>query len=115
MPSASVSARPEFLRVIDDPLFENFGVIGKFRGSKLFLCLITFYLSANVSLKNVPGRLQIRWMLVSRHIKQRSFFLAAVFVCVRNNEQTNCQCVRNQFIASKTQETHSRGNTASAK
>ena len=29
----SVSARPEFLGVIDDPLFENLGVIGKFRGS----------------------------------------------------------------------------------
>ena len=33
---SSVSARPEFLGVIDDPLFENFGVIGKFRGSELF-------------------------------------------------------------------------------
>ena len=32
----SVSARPEFLRVIDDPLFENLAVIGKFRGSELF-------------------------------------------------------------------------------
>ena len=32
----SVSARPEFLGVIDDPLFENLGVIGKFRGSELF-------------------------------------------------------------------------------
>ena len=33
---SSVSARPEFLGVIDDPLFENLGVIGKFRGSELF-------------------------------------------------------------------------------
>ena len=32
----SVSARPEFRGVIDDPLFENLGVIGKFRGSELF-------------------------------------------------------------------------------
>ena len=32
----SVSARPEFLGVIDDPLFENLGIIGKFRGSELF-------------------------------------------------------------------------------
>ena len=32
----SVSARPEFLGVIDDPLFENLGVIGKFRGSEFF-------------------------------------------------------------------------------
>ena len=32
----SVSARPEFLGVIDDPLFENLGVISKFRGSELF-------------------------------------------------------------------------------
>ena len=32
----SVSARPEFLGVIDDPLSENLGVIGKFRGSELF-------------------------------------------------------------------------------
>ena len=33
---SSVSARPEFLGVIADPLFENLGVIGKFRGSELF-------------------------------------------------------------------------------
>ena len=33
---SSVSARPEFLGVTDDPLFENLGVIGKFRGSELF-------------------------------------------------------------------------------
>ena len=41
----SVSARPEFLGVIDDPLFENLGVIGKFRGSEFFYCTITFCLS----------------------------------------------------------------------
>ena len=35
-PDHSVSARPEILGVIDDPLFENLGVIGKFRGSELF-------------------------------------------------------------------------------
>ena len=34
--SLSVSARPEFFGVIDDPMFENLGVIGKFRGSELF-------------------------------------------------------------------------------
>ena len=34
--TSSVSARSEFSGVIDDPLFENFGVIGKFRGSELF-------------------------------------------------------------------------------
>ena len=39
------------------------------------------------------------------------FVLAAVFVCVTKNAQTNCECVSSQFIASKTQETHSRGNT----
>ena len=32
----SVSARPEFLGVIDDALTENLGVFGKFRGSELF-------------------------------------------------------------------------------
>ena len=32
----SVSARPESLGVIDDRLFENLVVIGKFRGSELF-------------------------------------------------------------------------------
>ena len=32
-------------------------------------------------------------------------------MCVTKNAQTNCQCVSSQFIASKTQETHSRGNT----
>ena len=41
----SVSARPEFPRVIDDPLFEKLGVIGKFRGSELFKGKITFCLS----------------------------------------------------------------------
>ena len=35
----------------------------------------------------------------------------SVFVCVTKNAQTNCQCVSNQIIASKTQETHSRRNT----
>ena len=35
-----------FWGVIDDPLFENLGVIGKFRGSELFLCNNNFYLSA---------------------------------------------------------------------
>ena len=49
----SVYARPEFLRVIDDPLFESLGVIGKFRGSELFLCIVTFYLSAQVSILKV--------------------------------------------------------------
>ena len=33
-------------------------------------------------------------------------------MCVMKNAQTNCQCVSSQFIVSKTQETHSRGNTA---
>ena len=42
---SSVSARPEFLGAIDDPLFEILGVIGKFRGSELFLFIITFCLS----------------------------------------------------------------------
>ena len=31
-----VSARPEFLGVIGDPLFENLGVNSKLRGSELF-------------------------------------------------------------------------------
>ena len=44
-PVSSVSARPEFLGVIDDPMFENLGVIDKFRGSELFKCIITFCLS----------------------------------------------------------------------
>ena len=43
--NASVSARPEFLGVIDDPLCENLGVIGKLRGSELFKCIFTFCLS----------------------------------------------------------------------
>ena len=34
------------------------------------------------------------------------------FVCVTKNAQANCQCVSSQFITSKMQETHSRGNTA---
>ena len=32
----SVSARLEFFLVIDDPLFENLGVIDKFTGSDIF-------------------------------------------------------------------------------
>ena len=48
-----VSARPEFLGVIDDPLFENLGVIGKFSGSELFICKIPFYLSAHASILKV--------------------------------------------------------------
>ena len=48
---------------------------------------------------------------ISAH-KDDSLVLAAVFVCVTKNAQTNCQCVSNQFIGSKTQEKHSRGNTA---
>ena len=35
-----------------------------------------------------------------------------LFGCVTKNAQTQCQCVGSKFIASKTQETHSRGNTA---
>ena len=34
--SPSVSARKEFLGLIDGPLFENLGVIDKFNGSELF-------------------------------------------------------------------------------
>ena len=39
MITTGVSARPEFLGVIDDPLFENLGIFGKLRGSELFLGL----------------------------------------------------------------------------
>ena len=53
MPDYSVSAKTEFLGVINDPLFENLGVIDKFRGSELFLCIITFYLSAYASILKV--------------------------------------------------------------
>ena len=46
-------ARPPFLGVID-ALFENLGVISKFRGSELFFCvIITFYLSAHASILKV--------------------------------------------------------------
>ena len=33
-------------------------------------------------------------------------------MCFTKNAQTACQCISSQFITSKTQETHSRGNTA---
>ena len=52
MTYASVSARPEFLGVIDDPLFENLGVIGKFRGSELFL-MYNYFLSEYASILKV--------------------------------------------------------------
>ena len=48
----SVSARPEFLGVIDDPLFEKLGVIGKFRGSELFL-MYNYFLSEHASMLKV--------------------------------------------------------------
>ena len=51
-PPFSVSARPEFLGVIDDPLFENLGVIGKFRGSELFL-MYNYFLSEHGSILKV--------------------------------------------------------------
>ena len=56
---SSVSARAENFGVIDDPLLENLGVIGKFRGSELFLCIITLCLRMRLYLsyfKNVPYR-----------------------------------------------------------
>ena len=62
----SVSARAEFLGVIDDPLFENLRVIGKFRGSELFCVIIMFYLRMHQYqryLKNVPYR---KIMVVSK-------------------------------------------------
>ena len=71
----SVSARPKFLGVIDDPLFENLGVIGKFRGSELFCVIITFYLSVHASILKVfeecplsldNGHLEIRCMFYYR-------------------------------------------------
>ena len=48
----SVSARPEFLGVIDDPMYENLGVIGKFRGSELFL-MYNYFLSEHASILKV--------------------------------------------------------------
>ena len=39
--------------VIDDPLLENLGVIGKFRGPEPFLCIITHHLSAHASILKV--------------------------------------------------------------
>ena len=50
--NVSVSARPEFLGVIDDSLFENLGVIGKFRGSELFL-MYNYFLSEHASILKV--------------------------------------------------------------
>ena len=52
MINLSVSARPEFLGVIDDPLFENLGVIGKLRGSELFL-MYNYFLSEHASILKV--------------------------------------------------------------
>ena len=43
--SNSVSARHEFLGLIDSPLFENLGVIDKFRGSIYLLYWLPSYLS----------------------------------------------------------------------
>ena len=43
----------EFMGVIDDPLLENMGVIGKFRGSELFLCIITSFVCACIDIKGI--------------------------------------------------------------
>ena len=48
----SISARPEFLGVNDDPLLENLGVIGNFRGSELFL-MYNYSLSEHASILKV--------------------------------------------------------------
>ena len=48
---------------------------------------------------------------ITAHKEDGVLFLPPFFVCVTKNAQTNCQCVSSHFIASKTQETHSRGNT----
>ena len=45
-------------------------------------------------------------------IPSKDICVQVYFPQVTKNSQTNCQCVSSQFIASKTQETHSRGNTA---
>ena len=44
-------------------------------------------------------------------IPSKDICVQVYFPQVTKNSQTNCQCVSSQFIASKTQETHSRGNT----
>ena len=44
-------------------------------------------------------------------IPSKDICVQVYFPQVTKNSQTNCQCVSSQFIASKTQEMHSRGNT----
>ena len=44
-------------------------------------------------------------------IPSKDICVQVYFPQVTKNSQTNCQCVSSQSIASKTQETHSRGNT----
>ena len=44
-------------------------------------------------------------------IPSKDICVQVYFPQVTKNAQTNCQCVSSQFIASKMQEPHSRGNT----
>ena len=77
-------------------------------GAKIFVCRSIFYK------KNIYRSVIIKVNMKSSDLgtlTRRCFILTAVFVCVTKNTQTNCQYVSSQFIASKTQETHSRGNT----
>ena len=48
-------------------------------------------------------------------IPSKDICVQVYFPQVMKNTQTNCQCASSQFIASKTQETHSRGNTDAVK
>ena len=49
--------------------------------------------------------------LSSRNFQSRTEFRC----CATKNAQTQCQCIGSKFIAPKTQETHSRGNTGKSK
>ena len=48
-----VSAKPELLGVIEEPLFENLGALANLAGQTFFLSKVTFYLSVHASILKV--------------------------------------------------------------
>ena len=65
--------------------------------SKIYLCAGLFSTGKIFIEVCVIIRLNLKRPQISAH-KVDSFVLAAVFVCVRNNTQTNCHRVSSQFI-----------------
>ena len=85
----SVSARPEFLGVIDDRLFENLGVIGKFRGSELFYVKYLFIcLPMRPYYRYLKNVLYRKIMVISIGLRSTAF--NCYFFCFMGTMQLCC-------------------------